>query len=60
MEAINDLNQNFTVLIIAHRLSTLRGCDSIIELENGSVKTKGTLEELLKSSASFRKIADKK
>jgi ATP-binding cassette, subfamily B, bacterial PglK len=60
MESIKELDQNFTVLIIAHRLSTLQDCDSIIELENGSVKAKGTFEELLETSASFRQIASKK
>jgi ATP-binding cassette, subfamily B, bacterial PglK len=60
MEAIKELNQNFTILIIAHRLSTLQGCDSIIELEDGSVKAKGTFEELLESSESFKGIAGKK
>jgi ATP-binding cassette, subfamily B, bacterial PglK len=60
MEAIKELDQNITVLIIAHRLSTLQDCDSIIELENGKVKAKGTFEELLESSASFRQIAGKK
>lgn len=60
MEAIKELNQNFTVLILAHRLSTLQDCDSIIELENGSVKAKGTFKELLESSVSFRQITGKK
>jgi ATP-binding cassette, subfamily B, bacterial PglK len=60
MEAIEELNQSFTILIIAHRLSTLQGCDLIVELENGSVKAKGTFEELLESSASFRQISGNK
>jgi ATP-binding cassette, subfamily B, bacterial PglK len=60
METIKELNPKITILIIAHRLSTLQDCDSIIELENGSVKAKGTFEELLEYSESFRQISRKK
>jgi ATP-binding cassette, subfamily B, bacterial PglK len=60
MEAIKELNQNFTILMLAHRISTLQACDTIVELENGNVKAKGTFEEMLESSASFRQIAGKK
>ena len=38
MNAISSLNKNLTLLIIAHRLSTLQGCTQIIELKNGGVK----------------------
>lgn len=37
MEAINGLDKNLTILLIAHRLSTLDGCDVIVRLEGGSV-----------------------
>lgn len=48
MEAINKLREDITVLIIAHRLNTVKNCDKIIELENGKVKNEGTFEELVK------------
>jgi ABC-type bacteriocin/lantibiotic exporter with double-glycine peptidase domain len=48
MEAINKLREDITVLIIAHRLNTLKNCDKIIELENGTIKNEGTFEELVK------------
>jgi len=35
------------VLIIAHRLTTLRGCDVIVELENGAIKLIGTYDEII-------------
>ncbi|MDM7852514.1 ABC transporter ATP-binding protein [Pseudochrobactrum kiredjianiae] len=38
MNAINRLDRNLTILIIAHRLSTLEGCDMVVQLEGGSVK----------------------
>ena len=38
MDAIYSLRGDITIIIIAHRLSTLRGCDNIIDLENGKIK----------------------
>ena len=44
---MNHLMKNRTVLVIAHRLSTVRGADQIAVLENGSVLEKGTHDELI-------------
>ncbi len=57
MEAIDELNRDLTILLIAHRLTTVRRCDTIVELEHGSVVAQGTYERLLETSASFRSIA---
>jgi ATP-binding cassette subfamily B protein len=56
MDAIEGLDRNLTVLLIAHRLSTVRRCDTIVELEQGRVVSQGSYEELLASSASFRNM----
>jgi ATP-binding cassette subfamily B protein len=57
MEAIEGLNRDLTIFIIAHRLTTVRRCDIIVELEQGRVVAQGTYEELMQSSASFRSMA---
>ena len=47
MDAIAGLNRKLTILIIAHRLTTLKYCDVIIELDKGKVIRKGTYKELV-------------
>ena len=48
MSTIEALNEDFTIVIIAHRLSTLKHCDVIVELKSGRVKAQGTFDQLLK------------
>ncbi|MEI7842806.1 MAG: ABC transporter ATP-binding protein [Gallionellaceae bacterium] len=57
IEAVESLNRDLTIVLIAHRLSTVRYCDFIVELSAGRVIAQGTYEHLLECSASFRKIA---
>jgi len=47
MEAIDQLSNELTILIIAHRLTTLKNCSQIIELEKGSVKRVGKYDQLI-------------
>jgi len=51
MQAIEGLSQDLTLLIIAHRLTTLKSCTQIIELEEGGVKRSGSYQEIVKQSA---------
>ncbi len=57
MAAINQLGGDLTVILIAHRLSTVQDCDLIIEFEQGRVVAQGTYEELLARSVSFQRLA---
>jgi ATP-binding cassette, subfamily B, bacterial PglK len=56
MDAIEGLNRDLTIVLIAHRLSTVRRCDTIVQLEHGRVAAQGTYEQLLERSPSFRSL----
>ena len=56
MNAIQQLNGNLTIIIIAHRLTTIRQCDTIFELAQGQVVAQGTYDQLLLQSKSFKKM----
>ena len=57
MNAIQSLDSDLTILLIAHRLTTVQHCDAIVELEHGRVVGQGTYEQLLEKSPSFRRVA---
>ncbi len=57
MEAVANLGGRKTVVMIAHRLSTVRNCDVIFLMEKGRVSASGTYDELVETSASFREMA---
>jgi ATP-binding cassette subfamily B protein len=57
IEAIEGLERDLTILIIAHRLTTVKHCDSIVELEQGRIVAQGTYDQLIATSESFRKTA---
>jgi len=50
------LRGRYTTILIAHRMTTVRPCDIIFELENGKIAGSGTYDGLLKSSAVFRRM----
>ena len=56
-EAIDAVAQQRTLIVIAHRLSTVVDSDQIIVLENGSVVGVGTHSELVKSTPLYRDLA---
>ncbi len=57
MDAIKGLDRNLTILIIAHRLTSVRQCDFIVELDRGRIASQGDYEQLMKVSDGFRRLA---
>ncbi len=47
MSAIESLSKNLTLLIVAHRLTTLKKCTSIVELAEGNIKRVGSYEQIV-------------
>ena len=58
MEAINNIAQEKTIIIIAHRLSTVKNCDQIVLLDEGQIKAKGKYSELILKNSQFKKMAE--
>ena len=57
MEAVHNLGNRKTIVLIAHRLSTVRGCDQIFLLEHGRLIGAGTYDELVATNDTFRAMA---
>ena len=57
MEALNTLSRNKTVIMVAHRLTTVRECDTIVVLDRGRVADSGTYSSLLERNDFFRMLA---
>ena len=47
MESIYNLTNEITIILIAHRLNTVKGCDTIFYLQEGKLIEQGTYEELV-------------
>ena len=50
MDAINNLSNETTIIIIAHRLNTIKNCEKIVLMEKGRIKKIGTYDEIIKDS----------
>ena len=58
MEAIHDFTGSKTIIMIAHRLKTVKKCDQIFIIENGNTVDSGTFEGLINSNLTFKNMAD--
>ncbi|MBK5238148.1 MAG: ABC transporter ATP-binding protein [Actinomycetales bacterium] len=55
-ETIEALGGDVTVVVVAHRLSTVKGCDQFVMLNNGRVESAGTFSTVVEKSPSFAKM----
>jgi ATP-binding cassette, subfamily B, bacterial PglK len=56
MEAVHNLSHELTIILIAHRLSTVRECHRIYLLEKGGLVGEGTYDELVRDNQQFRRM----
>jgi ABC-type multidrug transport system fused ATPase/permease subunit len=58
MLSIDSLPQSLTVIIIAHRLTTVKKADAIYIMEGGQIVQSGTYTELLENNTLFKQLVD--
>ncbi len=58
MKAVNDISNDITIIMVAHRLTTVKECDLIYLFENGRIICKGKFDELNSSYKKFRDMAN--
>lgn len=52
MEAIENLGEEITVLIVAHRLTTLQNCTHVVDLSDGQIKRSGSYQDIVEQTVS--------
>ncbi len=57
VKAIEELRGDKTIIMIAHRLTTVQNCDTIYMMKDAEIIAQGTYEELLTNSAEFRAMS---
>ncbi len=57
MEAVHNIRSQKTIILIAHRLTTVQDCDQIFMMERGTVAAVGTYDELVANNETFREMA---
>ena len=58
MEAVHSLGNKKTIIMIAHRLSTVRQCDKIFVMDQGCLVGEGTYDQLLEGNAKFQNMIE--
>ena len=56
-EAIETLRGRKTLLVVAHRLSAVQRCNTLVFVSDGRVKARGTFDELMRGNTDFRRFA---
>ena len=56
---INNLDKNMNIIIISHRLSSVKNCDEIIVIDNGKIVEKGNHQELINLNGKYKELMNK-
>lgn len=56
LEAVLNFGKNITILLVAHRLTTVKNCDNIFFFEKGKMIANGNFNELIKKNEQFKKM----
>ena len=56
MDTVFKLKRERTIILITHRLSSVKNCDNIILVEKGEIKQQGTFEKLSQANDYFKMI----
>lgn len=57
-ETLDQLSGDLTIVIVAHRLSTVRGADSIVFMKDGRVEARGTFDEVRSTNQDFARLVE--
>jgi ABC superfamily ATP binding cassette transporter, ABC/membrane protein len=57
-EAISELVKNKTLLVIAHRLNTIRDADNIVVIKEGNIAEQGNHEDLMNSNGIYKNMVE--
>jgi len=55
-ESIDNISKDYTIIIVAHRLSTIMNCNRIYMLDKGKIVDSGTHKQLLKTNKQYKKL----
>jgi ABC-type multidrug transport system fused ATPase/permease subunit len=56
MEAVNNLSKDITIILIAHRLNTVKNCDIVFKIEKGQLVSQGTFDQLIDNNKDFDSV----
>ena len=54
-----NLNKDMNIIIVAHRLSSIKNCDKIIVIDHGKIVERGTHQELINLNGKYKELMEK-